>query len=220
MSRRMNFRPDLAACVLEDRTLLDASQAGIPSMALTAGGYAVLPVPSANFSASLGTFAGVIGTAASSDISGMTMAAGFYITGFGLSGMTIGNGNGSSVPSPGGQAGTGRTHTVISSVGSPASADAPNSRGPANPFAQGALLLTKDTFFYIGKTFASGGVARSPVPPITPAGTPDQSGPATSGAAEDPRASNLPTPMSGRPAHSEIVRSVRETRTPGPGSSR
>jgi hypothetical protein len=216
----MNFRPDLADSVLEDRSLMDASQVGIPPMALTAGGYAVLPVPSANFSASLGTFSGVIGTAASSDISGMAMAAGFYITGFGLSVMTIGPGNGSSVLSPGGRVGTVRTHTVVSSVGSPANADLPTDRVPPNPYAQGALLLTRDSFLYIGKTFASGGVTRTPLPPTTPAGTPGQSGPATAGAAEDPRGPDVPTPMSGSPAHSGIVRSVRETPTPSPGSSR
>jgi hypothetical protein len=215
----MNFRPDLADSVLEDRTLMDASQVGIPPMALTAGGYAVLPVPWANFSASLDTYSGLIGTAASSDLSGMSMAAGFYITGFGLSVMTIGNGSGSSVLSPGGQAGTGRTHTV-GSVGPPAGAAAPAGHVPPSPFAQGALLLTRDSFLYIGKTFASDGVARAPLPPITPAGTPDRSGPATSGAARDARGPDVPTPMSGGPAHSGIVRSVRETPTPGPGSSR
>jgi hypothetical protein len=95
MSRRMNFRPDLADSVLEDLCLMDASQVGIPPMAFTAGGYVVLPMPSASFSASLGTYSGLIGTAVSGDTSGMAMAAGYYITGFGLSVMTIGNGNGS-----------------------------------------------------------------------------------------------------------------------------
>ena len=188
MTRRMNFRPDLADSVLEDRCLMDASQAGIPPMALTAGGYVVLPVPSASFSASLGTNSGLIGTAVSSVTSGMAMAAEFYITGFGLSVMTIGNGNGSSVPSPGGGAGTGRTHTVVSSVGSPASADTPIGLVPPSPFAQGALLLTRDSFLYIGKTFASEGVARAPISPTTSAGAPGHTGPATAGAAGASRA--------------------------------
>ena len=216
----MNFRPDLADSVLEDRCLMDAAQVAIPPMAFTAGGYVVPPVPSASFSSSLGTYSGLFGTAASSTISGMAMAAGFSITGFGLSVMTIGNGNGSSVLSPGGGAGTGRTHTVVSSVGSPASADGPSGLARPNPFAQGALLLTRDSFLYIGKTFASEGVARAPISPVNSRRAPDQSGPATAGAARDPRGPDVPTPMSGRPAHSGIVRSVREAPTPGPGSSR
>jgi hypothetical protein len=216
----MNFRPDLADSVLEDRCLMDASQVGPVPIALTAGGYVVSPVPSAGFSASLGTFSGWIGTAASSDMSGMAMAAGFYITSFGLSGMTIGNSNGASVLSPGGQAGTGRTHTVVSSVGSPATTDGPTGLARPNPFGQSALLLTRDSFLYIGKTVTSEVVARAPISPTTPAGPQDQSGPATAGAARDGHGPDVPIPIGGSPAHSGIVRSVRETPTPGRGSSR
>ena len=146
-------------------------------------GTSFSPCPRPVFRLPWARTSGLIGTAVSSDTSGMAMAAGFYITGFGLSVMTIGNGNGSSVLSPGGRAGTGRTHTVVSSVGSPASADAPTGVVRPNPFAQGALLLTRDSFLYIGKTFASEGVARAPISPTTSAGAPDHTGPATAGAA-------------------------------------
>jgi hypothetical protein len=194
MKRRTRFRPDLDDSVLESRSLMDGSQVGSPPTALMVGGYAVSPVPSASFSSSLGTLAGLLGTGGAGSSTGMGIATAFYITGFGLSSMTVGNGTGIPGPSAGGLASSGVTPGVNTTVGSGANEPGPATGVARSRFGQSTSLVSGIDFLYIGKTFGSSSVRPAPKAPATPADTPETKEPVA------PRRPTVPAaPGQGRP---------------------
>lgn len=213
MKRRRSFQPNLADSALEDRTLLDATQT-VPALILTTGGYILSPSGSASFSSSLG----VMGAGASVGSNGMNISYSFYITGFGLSVMTIGNVTGYPVPGRAGIGGTGTSGALAASViigtgatgGSRAavSSNAPGQSLPLNPGTG---------FLYIGQALGPGTVlasaiqtvqnetsgVRVPVAPVAPMGPIVSAAPSPSAAGSSaqwtPTGPGFETPSLGAP---------------------
>jgi hypothetical protein len=217
MSRRLAFQPDLIDSVLEERIMTDASQY-VGALVLMPSGYILFSTPS-NFSSSFGAF----GPSGNVGSNGAGMAAGFYITGFGLSVMMIGNSSGYPGLSPGTQAGStsgGSAPANVSTiVGSNASGSVFPTTVASNPFGQSLPLNPGSGFRYIGQPSGSGGAlgmsaganqnvpprSNVPVDPVAPMGplvplAPSQIRPSGSSAEWTPSGPGMPAPTNGVPA--------------------
>jgi hypothetical protein len=170
LGARRAFRPDLAEAVLEDRTLL-AYAPNVPQLVLTAGGYVGITAPP-GLSGNLGTQGGgAIGG------NGGGLGTAFYITGFGMSVISVGNATGFAGVggAASGSSTTGTSTALTTSLGSGASQN--GGAVTRNTQAQGSSDALTDAL-YIGRTEGSSGTpdggyahsgtqTTSPPPPTT-----------------------------------------------------
>jgi hypothetical protein len=208
MSRRLQLRPDLIECSLEERILPAIANLGI--IILTTSGYAlIIPFPGANTSAagSLGSSGPGGGTA--TPVSGLPIPSSLYITGAGgISSLKPGNITG--YPSlAGGAAGAGGVAVTIQ-VGSGAdTTDTPTAGGATNIVVGRATVADPTQQFprvlIGGSTTASGSSAlapatplpdSAPVPPVVPMTMGTQ---ATSGSSPSSGGTMMPNPQLGAP---------------------
>jgi|GEM_PF-4721587 len=161
MQSRFVRQLDLVDCVLEDRILMDGSQPGeasprqaptVAPMILTTSGFVILPTTSVAFS----SFGGTTGTTGGNGNYGLNMASDFYITGFGLSVMTIGNASGDPTLGPVGQPGLGtgvNANVNVSPTMNPGANQAGGAAIPApNPAGRNIPLNPGSGFRFIGQT--------------------------------------------------------------------
>jgi hypothetical protein len=172
MTSPRTFRPDLAEAVLEDRTLMAYSPSA-PQLTLTTSGYVGITTPP-GLSANLNTMGGFAFGGG-----GGNMGNGFYITGFGMSTMSVGDALGL-----GGTAGSASTQGGAGGGGGGGG----NSSSSSNTRGQGGTSDMLDAL-HIGETSASsdgpaagesgaGGQgstplpAQEPTPPVPAASSP------------------------------------------------
>jgi hypothetical protein len=200
MKSRLSLRPDLADCVLEERILATVSQRFLPvavtqmivPIVLTTNGYSMIN-GSSSFASS---FAPGAGSGPNSANNGMNIASGFYVTGFGLSVMLIGNSTGDPGLGPGGQAGashgTNANQTGAASVGSGANEPGGVPIVPRNPSGQSIPLNPGSGFLYIVPS-----VGRGAAPAATRGVNPNEPfSPGTPVAPEAPLGPLVPLPSS------------------------
>lgn len=152
MTSLRTFRPNLTDAELEDRILM-AYSPFVPQFILTSAGYVGMTNPP-GLSGNLSTMGGgAIGGG------GGNMGTSYYITGFGMSTISVGNATGfAGVGVAGSSGGTAGTVTLNTQVGSGAAENSGAGGGISvsrNTVAQGgdAMLST----LYIGQTSAASG---------------------------------------------------------------
>ncbi len=175
MQNRFARQPGLIDCALEDRVLMDSSEKGNPlarqapavaPMVLTTSGFVILPSVSVAFS----SFAGVSGEVGSNPNYGLNIAANFYMTGFGLSVMTIGNSTGDPTLGPLAQAGPGFDVNANVNVSPTLNPGGNQAGAPSGPSVGQSIPLTPGSGFrYIGQTANPGAL-------VGPATDPSQEG--------------------------------------------
>lgn len=179
MRRQRRLPTDLHGTRLEDRTLLAAAPT-IASVFLTTSGY-IVATPALGMAL---PFAPI--PLGANSIYGLGIASGFYVAGFGMSAMQVGN--------PSGLPTAGPASSSVSGLGggsspSPPSAVGPSPTSPAgaagaspNLFGQSLPLSPGSGFRYIGQTpgangslgtgntLIASGTATPPVGPVAPMG--------------------------------------------------
>ena len=156
MQSRLALHPDVVDSMLEDRVLMDASQRSpratppVAPMVLTTSGFVILPAASAAFAPT-----GAIDPIGGNGNFGLNLAAKFYMTGFGLSVMKIGNASGDAALGAVDQA---TLRTIDSTnAGVPTSLNPTGNvaQPPANPAGQSLPLNPGSGFLFIGQSQGS-----------------------------------------------------------------
>ena len=133
-------------------------------LALTTSGFLLLPTPSTSFS----SYLNVMGASGTGGSTGMGVASGFYITGFGMSFMMIGNSTGypglGVVSRASSTNGTNANLSVSMIVGSGDNAAGGATIVSRNPPAQSLPPSPGSGFRYIGPPAGSGAALATPMP--------------------------------------------------------